>query len=167
MPKGKKIIRVEFQLRREAIKQMRLDTFDDFLENIENVWAYCTKKWLKFQDNPGVHHTQRSTLKWWKVVQNGFNGVQEPNPVVRSRAFRTDMRQLACQALGQMTSLQAALLEEQGAELNKKVDMFETFETYLKALDEDGKDEGALNERIALKRARYHRAREKETKGAD
>lgn len=167
VPKGKKIIRIEFQLRREALKQMGLDTFDDFFESIENVWAYCTKKWLKFEDNPGMHHTQRSTLKWWEVVENAFNGVQDPKPIVRSRAFRTDMRQLARQAFGQITSLEAALLEEQGAELNKNVDMFETVETYLKVLHEDGKDERALNERIALKRARYHRAREKETKGTD
>jgi hypothetical protein len=89
-PEGKRIIRVEFQLRREGIKEMGLDTLDDFIENIENVWAYCTKKWLKFEDNPEAHHTQRSTLEWWKVVQNGFNGVQDPKPVIRSKAFRTD-----------------------------------------------------------------------------
>jgi hypothetical protein len=114
-----------------------------------------------------MHHTQRSTLKWWAVVQNAFNGALNPNPIVRSKAFRTDMIQLTRQAFGQITSLQAAMLEEQGAELNKNVDMFETVETYLKVLHEDGKDERALNERIALKRARYHRAREKETKGTD
>ena len=143
---------------------MKIDTFDDFLEKIENVWAYCTKKWLKFQDNPGGHHTQRSTLEWWKVVQNGFNGVQEPNPVIRSKAFRTDELQLARQALGQITSLQAAFLEEQGAELNTKVGMVETCETFVKVLLEDGKDEGDFNKRIALKRAKYHRAKEIEVK---
>lgn len=167
VPKGKKIIRIEFQLRREALKQMGLDTFDDFFENIENVWAYCTKKWLKFEDNPGMHHTQRSTLKWWEMVQNGFNGVQNPKPIVRSRAFRTDMKQLASQAFGQITSLEAARLEEQGAELNKNVNMFETVETYLKVLNEDGKDEKALNKRIALKRARYHRGKKIEEQGTE
>ena len=167
VPEGKKIIRGEFQLRREGIKEMRLKTFDDFLENIENVWAYCTNKWLKFEDNPGAHHTQRSTLKWWEVVQNGFNGVQEPKPVIRSKAFRTDRKQLADQAFGQLTSLQAAQLEEEGRGLDTRVDIFETTETLLKALDEAGKNEAVLNERIALKRARYHRAREKEKKGTD
>jgi hypothetical protein len=167
VPEGKKIIRVEFQMRREGIKEMGLDTLDDFLENIENVWAYCTKKWLKFEDNPGVHHTQRSTLKWWEAVQNGFNGVQDPNPVIRSKAFRTDRIQLACQAFGQMSSLQAALMEEEGTEMNTRVDMFKAAETLLKTLDEAGKNQGALNERIALKRARYHRAKERQIKGKE
>ena len=167
VPEGKKIIRVEFQLRREGIKEMGLDTFDDFFENIQNVWAYCTGKWLKFEDNPGGHHTQRSPLEWWKVVQNGFNGVQDPKPVIRSKAFRTDRIQLACQAFGQMTPLQAALMEEEGTDRNAKVNMFEAGEALLKALDEAGKGEKALNERIALKRARYHRAKEKETKGTE
>lgn len=167
VPEGKRIIRVEFQLRREGIKEMGLDSFDDFLESIEKVWAYCTKKWLKFEDNPGGHHTQRSTLEWWEVVQNGFNGVQDPKPVIRSKAFRTDRIQLACQAFGQMTSLQAALMEEEGAGVDTKVDIFRASETLLKALDEAGKGEKALNERIALKRARYHRAKGIENKGKE
>jgi hypothetical protein len=77
------------------------------------------------------------------------------------------MKQLARQAFGQLTSLQAARLEEQGAELNKKVDMFETVETYLKVLHDDGKDERALNERIGLKRSRYHRGKKIEGKGTE
>ena len=98
-------------------------------------------------------------------MQNAFNVVQNPKPIVRSRAFRTDMTQLERQAFGQLTSLQAARLGEEEAELNKKVDMFEPVETYLEVLHGDGKDERALNKRIALKRARYHRAGEKETEG--
>jgi hypothetical protein len=42
--------------------------------------------------------------------------------------------------------------------------MDETFETFLKALHEDGKDEGDLNKRITFKRAKYHRAKEIELK---
>jgi hypothetical protein len=164
LPKGKKIIRVEFQLRREAIKEMGLDTFDDFLENIEKVWSYCTRKWLKFEDNPGKHHTQRSTIEWWEVVQNAFRGAQNPEPIIRSRAFRTDMRQLVCQVYGQLTSLEAARLEQEGAKLNTRVDIFKTMETFLKVLDEQGKDEGDLNKRIEFKRARYHRFKETESK---
>jgi hypothetical protein len=38
--------------------------------------------------------------------------------------------------------------------------MDETFETLRKVLHEDGKGEGYLNKRIALKRPKYHRARE-------
>jgi hypothetical protein len=164
VPEARRIIRIEFQLRRESIKEMRLNTFDDFLESIENVWAYCTKKWLKFEDNPGRHHTQRSTLEWWEVVQNGFNGCQDPKPVIRSKAFRTDRIQLVRQAFGQITSLEAVRLEEEGMGLNTKVDMVKPLETFAKALLEDGKDEKALNERIALKRARYHRIKEKGSK---
>jgi hypothetical protein len=66
-----------------------------------------------------------------------------------------------------MTSLQAALMEEEGRDRNAKVNMFEAGETLLKALDEAGKGEKALNQRIALKRAKYHRAKEKEIKGTE
>ena len=45
-----KIIRVEFQLRRELIKDLGANYFEDLLKGYGKIWAYCTQKWLKFQD---------------------------------------------------------------------------------------------------------------------
>ena len=70
IPPGMKIIRIEFQLRREAIKSLLIDQVIDLFE-FEQVRVYLTD-WLKFQDRPGEHHTQRTTLEWWKKVQNGY-----------------------------------------------------------------------------------------------
>lgn len=76
VPLGRRVIRVEFQLRREAIKDLGIDTLAELLAQGGNVWAYCTQEWLKLQDDPGKHHTQQQTLPWWGVVQNGFAGAQ-------------------------------------------------------------------------------------------
>ncbi len=159
VPKGKKILRIEFQLRRETLRELKINKYDDLFENIENVWAYCTRRWLKFEDNPGKHHTQRSTIDWWKVVQEGFRGMQNPEPSIRSKALKIDMKQLARQAYGQLTSLEAAHLEEMGASQSRKVDIYGVVETFLKELKEDGKGEEDLEERLELKRAKYHRAK--------
>ncbi len=84
---NEKVIRVELQLRREAIKELCNGSIWHLLENIDGLWAYCTQNWLKFQDNPEKHHTQRTTLEWWKAVQNGYKGAQKAAPLVRSTAF--------------------------------------------------------------------------------
>jgi hypothetical protein len=162
VPKGKKILRIEFQLRREILRELKINIYDELVENIENVWAYCTKRWLKFEDNPGKHHSQRSTMDWWKVVQEGFRGMQNPEPSIRSRALKIDMRHLARQAYGQLTSLEAARLEEGDTSERRKVDIYKVVETFLKELQEDGKGEEDLRKRLELKRAKYHRARQRD-----
>jgi hypothetical protein len=107
VPDGKKIIRVEFQLRRQALNDLCLHDIYDLFERLHNVWGYCTPKWLKFQDNPGKHHTQRNTLDWWEVVQNGFMGHQRPNPLIRNKAIEEDLNNLGNQVYGLLTSMHA------------------------------------------------------------
>ncbi len=53
---GKRIIRVEFKLRREPIKEMGFGSLEKFMANCEQVWAYCTQKWLRFETDKEVHH---------------------------------------------------------------------------------------------------------------
>jgi hypothetical protein len=141
--------------------RVQINTFDDLIENVENVWAYCTKKWLKFEDRPGKQHSQRSTLEWWKVVQEAFRGMQNPEPLIRSKALKIDVRQLARQAYGHLTSLEAAHLESAESGKSEKVDIFKVLETFVKEIHEDGKDQEDLEKRLELKKAKYHRAKHK------
>ena len=64
VPDSLKVIRIEFQLRREVIKDLGLDQVDSLFSHCDNLWAYCSKEWLKFQSRPGKHHTQRKTFRW-------------------------------------------------------------------------------------------------------
>jgi len=90
VPSGKKVIRIEFQLRREVIKELGISTIEDVLKHRENLWLYCTKKWLKFQSKPGMHHTQRKTLKWWKAVQLAKMQNTAAYPLIRNKAVTRD-----------------------------------------------------------------------------
>lgn len=105
VPAGYKIIRVEFQLRREMQTELSIKTLEDLFPHCNKIWAYCAQKWLKFQTNPGKHHTQRKTLPWWKVVQNGFLGVQDPEPLVRSKAIQHDIDASMDQAIGHLRAI--------------------------------------------------------------
>jgi len=94
VPEGKKIIRIEFQIRREVLNELGLKTVDDLFQKADRAWASCTQKWLKFQDRPGLHHTQRSTFKWYEEIQDGFRGVQGAEPLVREKAVKMDKKKL-------------------------------------------------------------------------
>jgi len=120
VPDGHKIIRTEFQLRRELLTQLAINDITDLFSHCENIWAYCSQRWLKFQTNPGKHHTQRKTFKWWKSLQNGFMGAQPKVPLIRSKAFRYDIEQNTTQATGHIRALITALIAEH--ELDEFVD---------------------------------------------
>ena len=107
VPEGKKIIRIEFQLKRQVLNDLGMHHIYDLFNHLHNAWGYCSQKWLKFQDNPGKHHTQRHTLGWWKEVQNGFLGEQKPKPLIRQKAIQEDSDKLLNQAWGLLTSNKA------------------------------------------------------------
>ncbi len=157
VPEGQKIIRVEFQLRREAIKEVGLDSVSSLFESIENLWAYCTNEWLKFQTK-GKHHTQRKTFDWWVIIQKAFWGVQDAKPLNRVKALNPKKKQLAAQIYGIATSLQAIEMEAKGFNLQIEA----TVKDVLQTIEQSFKDENKNDFQVALdvqdKRAKYHQS---------
>lgn len=156
-PQGKKIIRIEFQLRREVLKQLGLKNVEDLFQKIDEAWAYCTKKWLKFQDRPGLHHTQRSTLKWYEEIQDGFNGVQGAEPLVREKAISSDKQRLMQQANGLIVALHAIDQEENKADRDKPVEMIDCIRSYAVELNKHPLAPLEIQSKLKRKRSKYHR----------
>ena len=120
-----KIIRIEFQIRRECLKDLNIETIDCLFKFKNNLWAYCSKKWLKFRTNPGKHHTQRKTLPFWDLVQSGFSGEQQAHPLIRAKSLRTNKKQIWNQLYGLLTSYAAIDAEEHGHDINYKPNIFD------------------------------------------
>ena len=158
IPEGMKVIRIEFQLRREVIREVAIDTIDDLFKYPDNLWAYCTKNWLKFQDMPGKHHTQRETLNWWKEIQNGFMGVQDAVPIIRNKALRIEEEALRNQALGYLTSLVALEMEEMGLNIPHRINFKEAILSIINSSERIGKDDNDFMDEVQRKRIKYHRS---------
>jgi hypothetical protein len=161
VPLGWRIIRVEFQLRRPALKQLGIDSMKDALRKEGHLWAYCTEEWLKFQTRPGTHHTQRQTLPWWRVVQEGFRGAQPGCPLVRAKAVNITRKQLVCQALGLLRSLAALDLAERGALQSSEEERVAAFHDSLADIEDYARADQNLPDDIQRKMAQHHRARVK------
>jgi len=161
LPEDEKIIRVEFQLKREVIKELIDCDIFNTLKHLDRIWGYCTQEWLKFQDNPGEHHSKRNNLFWWDVIQNGFQGNQLPTPFVRKKAFKQDKKQHCDQIYGHLTSLHAVVMEECDIKRNEPSSFNKIISTYVIEMVET-KDErishpDIISEDVEKKRARYHR----------
>ncbi|WP_432797236.1 hypothetical protein [Poriferisphaera sp. WC338] len=114
-----KVIRVEFQLRREALSELGIDDFDDLMILQSNLWAYLTgsktgkgkyenkRAWLRMVDDRTKHHTMQKVRGWWAVVQSGVDGSQQAKPLIRAKKVSTDRSQLQAQLFGLWKSLLA------------------------------------------------------------
>jgi len=151
VPKGMKVIRVEFQVLRQGLKEVGVDFLEECFENIERIWTYLTRNWLKYQ-TPGKHHTQRKTLPFWIAVQDGFAGSQEATPAIRQKRFGAKREQLVRQAAGVLTTINAMDLEEVEAEESHEARLWEGFNSVWRGLDLN-RNESFYSEKVSKKRA--------------
>jgi hypothetical protein len=159
--KDKKIIRVEGQFRREALKELGIDPIDDLFSHLDNLWAYFTQEWLKFQDSPGEHHTMRKSLPWWEIVQNGFLGIQNPRPLIRCKALQPRKKQLYAQIYGTSTSFLACDHEEKDIPIGSKAGINDLTSQFDKFSKEIGKSDFEVEMDLMNKRAKISKAKTK------
>ncbi len=158
VPEEFNIIRIEFQLRREALKDLGIEVLEDLMSHLDNLWAYCTKNWLKFQDNPGAHHTQRNTFKWWQEIQNGFLGVQNPTPLIWCKAINSKMDQLLAQTLGTMASLEALHCEKAMLDIDEEISFSKALKDVRELAQKKGINDFNFSIGVQDKRSKHHRA---------
>jgi len=69
----KPVTRVEYQLRRDVLRQLQVNTLQDLKKGRSGVWKYCTQEWTRFALEPvdrKNRHQDRATLHpWWQKVQ--------------------------------------------------------------------------------------------------
>ena len=136
---------------------MGIEVLSNLISHIDNLWGYCTKDWLKFQENPGKHHTQRNTFLWWETIQNGFLGIQDPCPLIRCKAINRKKDQLFAQTYGTLSSLEALFCEEYGQPLNKEAFLDESLQNMKDIASAKGLNDFRFGIDVQDKRAKYHR----------
>ena len=165
VPEDKRIIRVEFQLRREMLKELNLETVEELFMRLGNIWVYCTEKWLKFRDRPGLQSHQRKTLPFWVSVQNGFKGAQGAEPLVSVKALAAAKKHLSQQAYGLLTSAMAVQHEENGMSLDHRATLIDAFDTVFHAEKDEGNFEEKFAEDVRQKKVKRHKINEKAEDG--
>jgi hypothetical protein len=87
-PNAKHVTRVEFQLRREMLKELEINSLDDLAEKLPDIWAHLTQCWFKL-DTP-----------WWATVQGAF---AKKMPAVRIKPHKDgSKKQTNSQLMGQL-----------------------------------------------------------------
>jgi len=151
-------VRVEFQIRREALRDFRINEWSDLAPKLGRLWSYCTHEWLRLVEDAELHHTQQRPLPWWPQVQRGFSGAQGAHPLVREKALSASKRRFAAQVLGNLTSMLALDLPASETRESERLDAA----SYLRMACEEaiecmGMSDAEFRQRVHRKQARHLR----------
>jgi len=105
------VTRCEFQLRRPALKEMQIDTFEQIKEKVDEVWSYLTRSWLRYAsqsiDRKNKNQGQAKTSIFWNVVQSAFLLTM---PITRVQVINfCNIEALGKQIRGCMTTILASV----------------------------------------------------------
>jgi hypothetical protein len=154
-----RIIRTEFQLRREKLMELGMVNWFALTNFIGPLWAYCAQSWLRFVNDASLHHTQQKLLPWWKVVEGGFMGTQDAEPLVCNRSIAVDKKRLAAQALGGLASLLSIDLNTDDLRFGDTLDRKSHLLLAVKdALEHATLDDKEFTRRVLRKQAKHRRS---------
>ncbi len=179
VPAGHRVLRVEFQLRREALREGQIDSADDLLDRLPSLWKYLAgeaepgddapdkvRGWLRVVDDPSVKRDRQTVVGWWRVVQDGWPRLETMPTMTRDAKPNAERRQLVQQIVGCMTSLIALEAGSEGASPAEVVgftvaEAFAMIATDLPDVREDGDDATSeVREKLAKWRRGLDRWRE-------
>jgi hypothetical protein len=100
--------RVEFQIGAEDLRDLGIQTLEDYKKKRHSLYEYFTHDWFRMTDQSPKdnHHSRLETASVWKRVQNAFNewtGSKIDNLKFRKDTF-PDNEQLGKQAIGCVSS---------------------------------------------------------------
>ncbi|MFH1218213.1 MAG: hypothetical protein V1706_17100, partial [Pseudomonadota bacterium] len=63
------VTRVEFQLRKDALKEFKAQKYHEFTDKIQGIWEYLCKDWFRLCEKVDRKNTQDATnTEWWDIV---------------------------------------------------------------------------------------------------
>lgn len=118
-PAGRQVTRVEFQLRRDILREAGLSTWEEVRVCLADLWRYLTTEWLSFRDpGSGDRPSRRRVWEWWVTVSHVREWLTDRvAPFVRELARKVRREHVMRTARGYLVSLGALTPGRQLAEL--------------------------------------------------
>ena len=102
------VTRFECQFRRKQLKQLQIDTFEDLVRQVGDLWRYATTDWMTVREP--THDSNRSrwpVRAFWRVVQSAGDAFGPVTGIARVDQMRPEYEALAQQARGVLVTMGA------------------------------------------------------------
>jgi len=104
------VVRYEFQCRRNFLKEMSVNSFEELKERLADIWRYCTHDWLRVCDQGANTNQSRWKSKdYWTLIQQSFSMFGQAYGVLRMKSKQVRYDHLLKQIRGCCVSGVAAL----------------------------------------------------------
>lgn len=81
------VVRYEFQCRRNFLKEMSVNSFEELKERLADIWRYCTHDWLRVCDQGANTNQSRWKSKdYWTLIQQSFSMFGQAYGVLRMKS---------------------------------------------------------------------------------
>ncbi len=98
------VMRIEFRYARECLREMGIEDPYQLLNEIPQLWAYSSQKWLRHTCPDGDQNQSRwATSEVWEVVQ-AASDEPEATPAVRTKKIDLDTERAKAGFVGYATS---------------------------------------------------------------
>lgn len=106
--KDRPVTRVEFQCRRRIIREMQIETIEDLLNNVPDLWKELTLNWLTIRIVQSDSHRTRWLISaFWLVVQGTVTSFGQMAGISRLKQLRAKKNTLEGHARGYLLNLAA------------------------------------------------------------
>jgi len=104
------VVRYEFQCRRNFLKEMSANSFEELKERLADIWRYCTHDWLRVCDQGANTNQSRWKSKdYWTLIQQSFSLFGQAYGVLRMKSKKVCYDHLLKQIRGCCVSAVAVL----------------------------------------------------------
>jgi len=104
------VVRYEFQCRRNFLKEMSVNSFEELKERVADIWRYCTNDWLRVCDQGANTNQSRWKSKdYWKLIQQSFSLFGQAYGVLRMKSKKVRYDHLLKEIRGCCVSAVAVL----------------------------------------------------------
>ena len=103
----KNVWNIEFEVKSDFLRKFNINTIEDILVHLQDLWNFCTKKWLIKVDRINERIDRCPICSEWLEVQNTYNSFNSVGLIKREKQIETDANVLIPSIVGNITSYSA------------------------------------------------------------
>lgn len=103
----KNVWNVEFEIKSELLRSFCINTVNDTLEHLQDLWLFCTNNWLVKIDRTNIRVERCNINKDWLELQKAYNKFNSKGFIEKQKQIELDALVLVPNIVGNITSYSA------------------------------------------------------------
>ena len=103
----KNVWNIEFEIKSELLRTFSINTVNDILEHLQDLWLFCTNKWLVKIDRTNKRVERCNINSEWLELQNAYSNYKSKGMIKKHKQIEQDALILVPNIVGNITSYSA------------------------------------------------------------